>query len=201
MKTLYILSFLLLSNLSFSQDSTDVSKDTIPPKYWKLKATYGLNATQSSFVNWGAGGRSSVALLSFIEASALYKKDRIKWDNSLGLAFGGVYYFDKGDMNSNFAKTDDKIDISTDFGVEIKGDWYANFMSSFKTQFTDGYNFPNDSVRISNFMAPGYLNLAVGIEYFYKDMLSVSLSPFAAKLTWVADQHLANLGAFGVKPR
>lgn len=199
MKSLLFFCLLFCSSILFSQDSTGVVDNNPSPKYWKLKSTYGLNATQSSFVNWSAGGRSSVGMLSFIDATALYQKKRIKWDNALGLAFGGVYYFDKGDMNSNFAKTDDKINISSDLAYELKGDWFVNLMTSFKTQFTDGFNFPNDSVRISNFMAPGYLNISVGIEYFYDKVLTVSLSPFAGKLTWVADQDLANLGSFGVR--
>jgi len=34
--------------VSFSQVSDSlIKKDSIPPKYWKLKAIYGLNGTQS----------------------------------------------------------------------------------------------------------------------------------------------------------
>ncbi len=50
--------------VSFSQVSDSlIKKDSIPPKYWKLKAIYGLNGTQSSFVNWNAGGRNNISLL------------------------------------------------------------------------------------------------------------------------------------------
>jgi hypothetical protein len=63
----------------------------------------------------------------------------------------------------------------------------------------DGFSFPNDSVRVSTFLAPGYVNLALGMDYIRSDDFSVFTSPIAAKLTIVNDQLLSNAGAFGVQ--
>jgi hypothetical protein len=70
--------------------------------------------------------------------------------------------------------------------------------SGFKTQFIDGFTYPNDSVAVSKFMAPGYFNLALGTDYIKDANFSIFSSPFAAKTTFVVDDSLSNLGAFGV---
>ncbi len=75
--------------------------------------------------------------------------------------------------------------------------FYAGLVN-FKTQFADGYNYPNDSVKISTFLAPGYLLGAVGMNYKYKDLLGMFISPVTSKTTIVLDDTLSNAGAFGV---
>ncbi|MDX2361193.1 MAG: DUF3078 domain-containing protein [Crocinitomicaceae bacterium] len=174
---------------------------TAPDPNWKLSATYGVNGTQSAFVNWSAGGRNNISFLGYIEGSANYLKDKIKWDNDLGLALGGLLYVGVGSSSAGgVQKTDDRIDIATNFGFEMKEHWYVSFVGGFRTQFMDGFNFPNDSTRVSKWMAPGYVNLALGVDFSPSENFSVYLSPVAGKLTFVQDQGLANSGAFGVDP-
>ncbi len=184
--------------LSFSYGYAQDAADTIQPN-WKLKATAGINGTQSSFVNWSAGGRNNISVLGYIDASADYMKNKIKWDNDLGLALGGLQYIGKG-STEGLQKTDDRIDFSSNFGYQLKDAWYMSFIAGFRSQFLDGFVFPNDSVRVSTFMAPGYANFALGIDYTPNENLTVFLSPIASKLTFVRDETLANAGAFGVTP-
>lgn len=176
-------------------DTTDV----IPEKPWKLKALFGLNGTQSSFVNWSAGGRNNLSVIGFISASADYSKNKWQWKNNLDLALGGMLYLDKTGKDQGLQKTDDKIDFATNLGYKITEKWYASLVGGFRTQFMDGFNMPNDSVRVSTFMAPGYVNLALGIDFTPNDHLSVFLSPIATKMTFVLNEELANTGAFGVQ--
>src|SRR5690606_18784538 len=52
---------------------------------------------------------------------------------------------------------------------------------------------------ISRFMAPGYLFLGTGISYIPpKDKFNLYISPLTMKSTFVLDEDLSNLGAFGV---
>ena len=200
MKSIVFGIFLLFSGHIIAQaDSvgTTASLDTVVP-YWHLKSTFGLNGTQSSFVNWNAGGRNNISLLGYIEASAHYVKNEIKWETDLGIALGGLQYIDK-DAKEGLQKTDDRIDLSTSLGYKMREHWYASVITGFKTQFLDGFNYPNDSVRISTFMAPGYLNSALGVDYSPSENLTVFLSPFASKMTFVRDQTLADAGSFGVQ--
>lgn len=131
-----------IGGMAFSQaDSTKVVE-----KPWKLKALFGLNGTQSSFVNWSAGGRNNLSVIGFISASANYTKNKWLWKNNLELALGGMIYLDKVGRNQGLQKTDDKIDFATNLGYKIADKWYVSLVGGFRTQFMDGFNYPNDSV-------------------------------------------------------
>ncbi|MEX2485121.1 MAG: DUF3078 domain-containing protein [Brumimicrobium sp.] len=174
------------------------SNDTInkpEPSNWKLKSIYSLNLTQSTFTNWAAGGRNNISGLGFVNAKADYRKGRIKWTNLLSLGLGGVQYFDE-----DIQKTDDVIDLQSTFSYGVKDPWFISFLGGFRSQFIDGFSSPDDSLKSSTFMAPGYLNLSLGIEYVPNDNFKVMASPLSGKFTFVQDQQLANRGAFGVEP-
>lgn len=165
---------------------------------WKLSSLYSLSGTQSSFVNWNSGGRNNISLIGNISASALYNIDKWNWSSDISLAFGGIKYLDEGD-GLNLQKTDDKIDISSILGMRISKKFLISINSGFKTQFADGFTYPNDSLAVSKFMAPGYLNLALGTEYIKDANFSIFTSPFALKTTFVLDESLSQMGAFGVQ--
>lgn len=195
LKNSLLVCFALVSAMQcFSQNDSL----TLKPSYWKLKSIQGLNTTQSSFVNWNAGGRTSFNFIGSIIASADYEKNKWNWDNDLAVAFGGNKFFDTGARNS-FQKTEDKIDASSEFAYAFKKHWYFNFLAGFKTQFANGYANEDDTVFTSTFMAPGYLNLDLGFEYRPTKVWSFMLSPAALKFTFVESQMLADSGAFGVR--
>lgn len=186
-----------------AQENTDQAPATTPimkndTTYWRAKVLFGLNGTQSSFVNWAAGGRNNISVLGFLDGSATYTKERLKWNNELKLALGGVRFLGKSN-GPKTQKTDDRIDLASSIGYEFKPHWFYTVAVGFKTQFLDGYVYPNDSVRTSTFLAPGYGSWALGIEYAPHPNLNMLLSPIAAKYTIVNDRVLADQGAFGVK--
>ena len=194
MRRVIIISVVLLSSISFGygQDSTAVAP---PEPNWKMKSLFGLNLTQSTFTNWASGGRNNLSGLGFINAQALYAKDRIKWLNTMSLGLGGIQYFDEG-----IQKTEDVVDLQSTFSYGIKDPWFFSFLGGFKTQFIDGFSNITDTLRSSTFMAPGYVNLSIGIEYVPNKQLRIMASPLSGKFTFVQDQRLANAGAFGVTP-
>ena len=182
-------------------DSLDVDStklDTLKSSNWKLKSLHSLNGTQSSFVNWNAGGRNNISLNASILASANFNKEMWSWSNDLSLAFGGIKYLDESEVFM-YQKTDDKIDLSSMAGIRISKKFLISLNAGFKTQFADGFNYPNDSIAISKFMAPGYMNLALGTDYIKDANFSVFGSPFAAKTTFVMDDSLSQIGSFGVE--
>jgi hypothetical protein len=209
MKSIIFFSFIFVSTAAFCQpefwtDTLKYSKnerikDTTTTSPWKLKSVYTLNGTQSSFVNWNAGGRNNVSLLGSFYGLAFYGQGRIAWNNELAIALGGLKYIEK-ESKQGLQKTEDRIDLSTKLGFELKKDYFISLVSGFRTQSLNGYSYPNDSVRVSTFLAPGYLSFALGVEYLRAEHLSIFLSPFASKMTIVKDQVLANAGAYGVTP-
>ncbi|MBM3160176.1 MAG: DUF3078 domain-containing protein [Bacteroidetes bacterium] len=167
--------------------------------YWKLKTLFGLNGTQSSFVNWNAGGKNNISLIGSISASAYFAKDQLNWSSDVNLALGGILYFDPN-QNNPIQKTDDRIDLSSSYGVKFTKKFFISVVQGFKTQFVKGFSKPTDLNFVSRFMSPGYFNFALGTDYIKDDNFSIFASPMASKTTFVFDDSLSALGAFGVLP-
>lgn len=194
MKTTSILlcfMWLAISHESIAQ--TDSTKKDSP---WKLESVYGFNATQSSFVNWVSGGRNNVSALGFINGTATYSNGNSSWNNELRLALGGVKFFDTPQVQ----KTDDIINFATKYGYEFKEKWFFTILGDFRTQFMDGFVNPTDTLPASRFMAPAFSIFALGIDYKPSKDFSILMAPVAGKFTFVNDQRLSDLGAFGVTP-
>jgi hypothetical protein len=194
MNKFYALVLVLIFSCSaFSQDESSLKNDSI--SNWKLKSIFSLNITQSSFTNWASGGRNNISGLGFINASAEYSKNRLKWSNQLSFGLGGVQYFD-----DVLQKTDDVIDAQSTLSYGMRDPFYLSLLGGFRTQFIDGFANPQDSIRSSTFMAPGYVNLTLGVEYIPNEHFKIMLSPLSGKFTFVQDPLLASVGAFGVEP-
>jgi len=69
---------------------------------------------------------------------------------------------------------------------------------SFKSQFDQGFKTVADTVRISNFLAPAYLNISIGMDYKPNDKFTLFISPVSGKITFVMDSLLSSQGAYGV---
>lgn len=165
------------------------------PKPWVWTGITGLNLNQASFSNWTAGGVNSVAFSALGKFSANHTKDKFTWNNNLNLLYGMVK-----NQDESLKKSEDKIELISVAGYDLSKNWAVIGYMSFRSQFTDGYDNDNDSIRISRFMAPGYLTLSPGFRYKPNDYFYVIVSPVTAKFTFVTDQTLANQGSFGVTP-
>ncbi len=215
MKRLLALSICSLPLLcANAQDATKVIRESAPlsaadstGKIWTKGATINVNITQVSLTNWVAGGNNSLGGIILFNGFANRHKGKNVWDNSLILAFGGQLQSPQGygfsDDEALLLKTDDRIELNSKWGRELKKPWYFSFLGQFKTQFTEGFDGTGN--RISNLFAPAYLILAPGFDYRPNDNFSLFMSPAAMKLTMVNDKRLfggstdPDLRVFGVK--
>ncbi|MDI1257381.1 MAG: DUF3078 domain-containing protein [Flavobacterium sp.] len=200
----FIIAFVLLlfSAKTFSQTKDSIvitPPDTIKIKIsnWKAKNTIGFDLSEIAFLNWSAGGVSSVSGLLKGNFSRIYDRENIKWGNELIVKYG----VNKQD-GIEFRKTDDQLQFNSTVGYrkDTLSNWYHSAKFNFNTQFTNGYAYPNTDVPISKPFAPAYTFLGVGAEYSNKaEKINVYISPLTMKNTLVLDQRLANQGAFGVE--
>ncbi|MBN1117576.1 MAG: DUF3078 domain-containing protein [Bacteroidales bacterium] len=199
-KTLILVFLSSLSLATFSQvtdlESTLKKRSADTVLGWKHGGMVSINVAQTSLTNWAAGGQNSVALNGLTSLYLNYKGEKSSWVNSLDLGYGLL----KQGKESDYMKTDDKVDILSLYGRRAIDKLYYAAMFNFKTQMTDGYNYPNDSVKISGLFAPAYVLGAVGMDYKPSDYFSAFISPLTSKTTFVNDQTLADSGAFGVDP-
>jgi hypothetical protein len=185
-----IFGFILLGCLFATILSAQTPDST---KLWNKGGVGSLNFNQVSFSNWAAGGENSISVGAYSNLFAKYKKDKTTWDNSLDLAYGLNKIGD-----APLRKNDDKIDLNSKYGHLAFNKWYYSALVNFKSQFADGYNYPNDSVVVSAFMSPAYILLSIGMDYKPNDYFSFYFSPATGKITIVNDQNLADNGAYGV---
>ncbi len=187
--TILILFFSLYTTC-FSENSPET--DTT---YWHFKGSNSLNFNQTGVTSWAEGGESSLAGTAYISYAAAYQKEKIRSEHLLNASFGIM----RTELNK-LRKTEDKIDLTSTFGFQAIGNWFYTSQLNVKTQFAEGFKYPNDSSVVSNFMAPCYLTTSLGMQYKPNNHFTLFLSPASGKFTLVLNQELANAGAFGVTP-
>tara|TARA_B110000977_G_scaffold173552_1_gene226794 strand:- start:68 stop:976 length:909 start_codon:yes stop_codon:yes gene_type:complete len=165
-------------------------------KGWKSSAVSSLSFSQVSFNNWASGGKSSVSATGMFMYDLSFTDTLKLWENSFDIAFGIIR---EGDLES-LAKSDDRIEFNTSYGWSAFKNWYYNFSFNFRSQSAKGYENRSDSNLISDFLAPAYSTISVGMSYRNTaQSLSLQVLPLSGKLTYVHNQDLANAGAFGLK--
>jgi hypothetical protein len=190
MKRLLIF-LLMMPAIGFSQAVSDTTN------VWKKGGTISVNFSQVSLTNWAAGGKSSASGTVLFNVFANYAEDKKSWENTLDMGYGLLK-----EEDGKAVKTEDKIDFSSKFGLKptMESKLFYTALFNFRTQMTNGYNYPNTDDAISTFMAPGYFTLALGMDYKPNDKFSLFLSPLTGKMTVVTDDELSDAGAFGVDP-
>jgi len=159
----------------------------VPEKFWKKGLLTQLGFSQTAFSNWAAGGSNQVALNSYVNAHLNYAKGNMYWENRAILTYGFIQSVDNG-----YRKSDDKIQIDSKFGYRAINDIFLSAAFNFTSQFSPGFKYPNDSTStlVSQFMAPGYLTLGIGLDYKKGDKLSINFAPLTASAVVVTKPEL-----------
>ncbi len=179
---------------SFSIAAAQDIEDEVKKEGWTKGGVASLNFSQVALSNWAAGGENSFAGVAFFQGFANYVQGRATWDNTLNLGYGL-----QKQGEANWFKTNDKLEFASKYGFQASENWFYSGLLDFKTQFYKGYESVDANEYISNFFAPAYLSLALGMDYKPSENLSVLLSPLSSKFTFVTDTMLSNKGAFGVE--
>ena len=208
--TFFCCAYLLTESTNcFSQDQTikamqgdankEVKKQKIDSgKIWKTGGQFDLNLGQGSQSNWSAGGDNfSFSLNSYLGFYAFYKKDKYSWDNTLDLNYGFLNTTSLGTR-----KNDDRIDLLSKAGYEFAPKLSVSALFNFHSQFSKGYDYHNDGSKdlLSDFLAPGYVLISLGLDYKPVDGLSIFVSPITSRWTIVRNDTLSAKGAYGVDP-
>jgi len=208
-KTIVIILCNIWGNSAFSQDKSvkdlqaNVTKSTKKVKIdsgkvWKTGGIFNLNFGQGSQSNWAAGGDDfSLSIASYLGLYASYEKGKYSWDNTLDFNYGLVKSTSLGTR-----KNDDRIDLLSKLGYELNPKINVAGLFNFHSQFSKGYKYIGDSARdlLSNFMAPGYFLLSVGLDFKPAKGLSIFVSPVSSRWTIVNNDSLSVKGSYGVSP-
>ena len=156
----------------------------------KTKAVWnkGLSATigfsQLSLTNWAAGGAGQLTLNTFADLFANMTKGRFLWTNELQAGYGFIESFDTG-----YKKSDDRLIFDSKFGYKAAEKLYFSIVYNFRTQFAEGWD-GNHTTIISDFFAPAYTSLGLGIDYTPAKNVSLNFAPLTGKVTMVRPEEL-----------
>ena len=205
MKRIFALGFLsCIVFTSFSQMSADTEKllkdqrsgNSSSDTLWKTGGLVNVNFSQVYLSNWAGGGQNAISTQGILSLFANYNKEKTSWDNSIDLAYGVIK---QGEAKSTpWFKNDDRIELNSKFGHKVSEKWYYSGLFNFRSQFNYGYSKVGDTVPISNFMAPAYTIVALGMDYKPSKYFTFFVAPLTTKLTFVMDDYLSGIGAFGV---
>lgn len=173
--------------------------NTPQEKNWFFFGQNNMIFNQSSFNNWNSGGNNNIGGIIKLNYNLSFKKGKHFLENSILSGYGLV-----ATDGQSTRKTDDYVNIQSNYGYDLGKNYYLSAGFQFLTQFAPGYNYgktpePNFSDRISKFMAPAYFNLGVGISYNPKENFQVIVRPINGKFTIVADAQLQKKGLYGLE--
>jgi hypothetical protein len=201
MKRVIFAAAMIMAVMNGFSQTTEAEKQLLAQKVdtikgWKKGGVINISTAQTSLTNWAAGGQSSIAIGGLLSLFAHNKQEKSLWENYLDIAYGSM----KQGKDAGWWKTDDKIDFTSKYGLKAAEKFYYAGLVNFKTQLTNGYNYPDDEVKISGLFAPAYLLGALGIDYRPGENFTLFFAPVTLKMTFVNDNDLADAGAFGVDP-
>lgn len=179
-------------------ESTKTIKTGLPDtikNIWKTGGMYNLNIGQGSLSNWAAGGDDfSLTITSLLNLYGFYRKGKHSWDNTLDVGLG---YLKTTTLGSR--KNDDRFDLLSKYGYALNSKLNISTLFDFRSQFFKGYTYNGETKTFSSdFLAPGYVVLSVGLDYKPTKHLSIFLSPITSRWVIVKDDSLASVGSYGV---
>lgn len=189
MKNIIIAFAALLFATNVATSQTDTTN------YWLTKGNAQLLLNQASFTNWVQGGNNSYSGTALLNYNVTYNDSITIWENVFDFGYGLINTSEFGTR-----KNEDKIDLLSNFNHIAATDFYYTGKLNFKSQFVEGFNYPNDTTVVSNFLAPAYVILSAGMTYKPNADFSFYLSPATGKMTIVNNEVLSAAGAYGVTP-
>lgn len=172
-----------------------VALSRIKPDFWKFKTDLSYLLSQGAISNWAKGGENNISSVLDVESALNYNNKETKVNSSttarlaLGLQASGNY--------DGIRKNLDILEINSKINHKAFGKFDLSGLFQFKTQFLPGYNYPNDSVKVSKFFNPATFIFGYGLEYKPDKNTAISFSPLSYKGTFVPDTSI-NQTKFGI---
>jgi len=152
---------------------------------WTTGGVVNMNFSQAAFsTKWPSGGTNSMNVASLVSIFANFSDGKNIWDNNLDLGYG----FSKLG-SADLVKSEDKIDLTSKYGREAFKAWYYAALFNFKSQMTPTKDAIADTTK-SEFLSPGAMLFAVGMDYKPSDRLTAFISPITYKADMIMNDDL-----------
>lgn len=181
-------------------NATKIEYKTVTPIYWIKRANAILQFSQNYISpNWYQGGSSNLAFLSTFLAEFNYdNRKNTQWDNKIEwrVGFNSV----EADTLRKVSTNDDLLRYISKFGLRASGNWFYSVSGEFSTQLFNNYTKVNSPDLKARFITPVRVNIGLGMDYKYKQTLSVMIAPVSFKYIYANDTVNVKPSLFGIKP-
>jgi len=167
---------------------------------WSSKGSFLAQMSQNyTSANWYQGGLTNLAALLVFDGSLTYDdQKKIQFDNSITFRMG--IQSEHSDTVRGYSVTDNLIRLSSKYGIKAFQNWYYSFSGEFTTYSLTAFSGINSRAKANGLFSPYRLDLGIGMDYKYKQDLSVLISPISFKYLSFLDATHYVTSAFGVKP-
>ena len=150
--TTYIIDTIISTNIYIVTDTIfeSTTEETISDKkdyYHKFEGDIRVTLNQLAITHWAAGGESNGS--GKVSSNITYKYNREVFNYELNGIF--AYGMSSYPKNKRYEKSEDRCEVSMTMSNNNSNNFSFTSIASLKTQFTNGYAYPNDSVAISGF--------------------------------------------------
>ncbi|MFT3751581.1 MAG: DUF3078 domain-containing protein [Paludibacter sp.] len=178
-----------------------VKKEQLGP--WSKKANSLLQFSQNlASDNWYQGGTSTMSVLGLLTGQLNYdNKKNVQWENYGEWRMGFYSVFNDTTALRALNINDDIFKINSKLGIKAGGNFFYSGSVDFSTQFFKNYKSVSSTGLKSTFLTPVRLNIGMGLDYKYKKLFSLMVSPVAYKYIYIeeTDPKKINPNMFGIK--
>ena len=178
---------LLLNLDSLNRNKTSKLNVDLPemPK-WNKGAKFQVHASQNYISsNWYKGGESNMAATLYAMGYFNYDNRKgLQWDNKAEWKLG--LYGMASDSLRWLRVNEDLLRLNSKLGYKAFKNFYYTAEWDFQTSLFNTYK-SNTYIRTSGPFSPIRMSLSLGMDYKWKNYVSVFVSPLSYKLVYVAD--------------
>ena len=178
---------LLLNLDTLNKNKTSQLKVDLPAiSRWSKGAKFQVHASQNYISsNWYKGGESNMAVTTYAMGYFNYDNRKgLQWDNKAEWKLG--LYGMASDSLRWLRVNEDLLRLNSKLGYKAFKNFYYTAEWDFQTSLFNTYK-SNTYVRASGPFSPIRMSLSAGMDYKWKSMVSVFVSPLSYKLIYVAD--------------
>lgn len=156
---------------------------------WSKGAKFQVHASQNYITsNWYKGGESNMAATFYAMGYFNYDNRKgLQWDNKAEWKLG--LYGMASDSLRWLRVNEDLVRLNSKLGYKAFKNFFYTAEWDFQTSLFNTYK-SNTYIRTSGPFSPVRMSLSAGMDFKYKNKVSVFLSPLSYKLIYVADMSV-----------
>ncbi len=152
-----------------------------------------LETSLQQFEHWTGSGSNNFYALANLFFRHQYKKEKFSVDYRADANYGMNF------IDDAFFKNKDEFKLNGQLGWQMHRNWSYSASINIRSQFSQGYKSRTEHILVSDFLSPGYFDIAAGFTFLKEgNPFKVTLSPLGGNIVTVLNDALPEDGRYGV---